>query len=272
MVTVADAAAALGIDERTVRDKLSKEEWKGVKRLVGMKEKWFMYRGELDRQIERLRILRPQERASTEGVDVFESEGNADNAQTVDAQTIEVQSGNRTSEQISMALDEVLSKLTEQFSKQLYAEKEVIFTLKKELEDKDRQLRLLPDVQKQAEDARKLAELKHVETEALKKQIDLLQASTVPKNQVDELEQQINQLEKEKVEAEQSRQKVEELERTLSENKRTADEELERLRKEKDAQAQAIQEQLQLISSKLEKAQRPWWKTWFTAGGDDKTT
>ena len=69
MVTVAEAAAALGIDERTVREKLSKDEWKGEKRMIGLKEKWFMYRGELDRQIERLRIVRPQERVSTHGMD-----------------------------------------------------------------------------------------------------------------------------------------------------------------------------------------------------------
>jgi chromosome segregation ATPase len=175
MVTVAEAAAALGIDERTVREKLSKEEWKGEKRMIGMKEKWFMYRGELDRQVERLRIVRPQERVSIQGLDsVFESAETTD-MQTVDAQSVEVQGSNRTSDKMSIAIDEVLTKLTEQFSKQLNAEKEVIFTLKKELEDKDRQLRLLPDFQKQAEDERKAAELKELEAEALRKQVAALQ-------------------------------------------------------------------------------------------------
>jgi hypothetical protein len=169
MVTVAEAARALGIDERTVREKLSKEEWKGEKRMIGMKEKWFMYRGELDRQIERLRILRPQERVSTEGMDsVFEAHAHND-TQTVDAQAVEVQSGNPSaSEKISIAIDDVLTRLTEQFSKQLSAEKEAIFTLKKELEEKDRQLRLLPDLQRQAEASQKNLELRHVENEALK--------------------------------------------------------------------------------------------------------
>jgi hypothetical protein len=192
MVTVAEAAAALGIDERTVREKLSKEDWKGEKRMVGMKEKWFMYRGELDRQVERLRIARPQERVSTQGMEnVFASE-EPSNTQSVDAQTVEVESVNPTSEKISIAIDEVLSKITEQFSRQLHAEKEVIFTLKKELEDKDRQLRLLPDFQKQAEDGRQAAELKELEALALRKQVEALETARI------EAEEEVQRLKDEK--------------------------------------------------------------------------
>jgi hypothetical protein len=171
MVTVAEAASALGIDERTVREKLSKDEWKGEKRLIGMKEKWFMYRGELDRQVERLRILRPQERVSTQGLDGVFDQGDQSDQQSIDAQTIEVHADNSANEKLSIAFDEVLTKLTEQFSKQLNAEKDVVYTLKRELEDKDRQLRLLPDYQRQADDERKAAELKEMEAQALRKQI-----------------------------------------------------------------------------------------------------
>lgn len=186
MVTVAEAAAALGIDERTVREKLSKDEWKGEKRLIGMKEKWFMFRGELDRQIERLRIMRPQERASTVGLEeVFESE-------PIEAQPIEVQDVPRTSQNLSIAIDEVLSKLTDEFSKQLNAEKEVSFALKKELDEKDRQLRLLPDLQKLAESERQAAELKAMEVEALRKQIAALE------EQRQAAEEQASQLKSEK--------------------------------------------------------------------------
>ena len=230
MVTVAEAASALGIDERTVREKLSKEEWKGEKRMIGMKEKWFMYRGELDRQVERLRIVRPQERVSTQGMDsVFESEETTD-TQTVDAQSVEVQGGNQISEKISSAIDEILTKLTEQFSKQLHAEKEVIFALKQELEDKDRQLRLLPDLQKQAEDERKAAELKELEAEALRKQIAAMEA-----------EQQ---------QAQEARHK--------------AEQEIERLKEEKESQAKAVQDQLQALSATVQELKNPWWKKWFS--------
>jgi hypothetical protein len=217
-----------------------------------MKEKWFMYRGELDRQIERLRILRPQERSSTKGMDaVFESEETAE-AQTVDAQSVEVESGNRASEKISIAIDEVLSKLTEQFSKQLNTEKEVIFTLKRELEEKDRQLRLLPDFQKQAEDERKAAELKELEALALRKQIAALQA--------------------EQDEVDRARSKIEELEKVLVESKQQAQEEIERLKEEKEAQSKAVQEQLLALTATVQDLKKPWWKKLFSAPEDGSKT
>lgn len=149
MVTVAEAAAALGIDARTVREKLSSGDWKGEKRMIGMKEKWFMYRGELDRQLERLQIARTKDRVSTHGLDeVFEEEPSP--TQTVDAETVEIENEkSQTEAVVGKAIEEVLTKLTEQFSKQLTIEKETILTLKLELEEKDRQLRLLPDLESQ---------------------------------------------------------------------------------------------------------------------------
>jgi len=225
MVTVAEAAAALGIDERTVREKLSKDEWKGEKRRIGMKEKWFMYRGELERQIERLKIT-PKERASTEGLDGFFA-GEATDAETIESPAIEVQN-----ERISIAIDEVLGKLTEQFSKQLNNEKEVAFTLRKELEDKERQLRLLPDLQKQAEEERKAAQLKSLEAEALRKQIEAMQSA--------------------QEEAEEAR--------------RTAEEEIQRLKYEKEAETKAINDQLQALAATVQELQKPkptWFQKWF---------
>lgn len=180
MVTVAEAASALNIDERTVRDKLSKEEWKGEKRMIGMKEKWFMYRGELERQLERLRIARPQERMSTQGLDDVFFDDSA-SAQAIDAQTVEVQESAKINADLNLVIDQVLTKITEQFSKQLDAEKEAVFALRRELEEKDRQLRLLPDLEKRAEVERKLAEeerrgaeLRALEIEALNKQISAM--------------------------------------------------------------------------------------------------
>lgn len=235
MVTVAEAASALGIDARTVREKLSSGDWKGEKRMIGMKDKWFMYRGELDRQIERLQIAKPKDRTSAEGLDnVFEQETET---QTIEAQTVEFESPQETVSDVSKAIEEVLTKLTEQFSKQLNAEKEVIFSLKKELEEKDRQLKLLPDFQKQAEDERKAVELKSLEAEALRKQIAALK-------------------EKENA-AELANKKIEELEHNLAETQRIAQEEIERMQQEKDAREKAILEQLQNLSTTVQELQKP---------------
>lgn len=170
MVTVAEAAAILGIDARTVREKLSSGDWKGEKRMIGMKEKWFMYRGELDRQLERLQFGRPRERVSTQGLDSIFEPTDQNEDETVEAESIEVQS-EKNAPEIGKILEDVLTKVTEQFAKQLTVEKEVILSLRRELEDKDRSLRLLPDLQKQAEHERKAAEMRALEIEALRKQI-----------------------------------------------------------------------------------------------------
>lgn len=171
MVTVAEAAAVLGIDARTVREKLSSGDWKGEKRMIGMKEKWFMYRGELDRQLERLQLARPKERVSTQGLENIFEPADVSQEDTVEAESVEVNAQNDSHEIVTKVIEEVLSKVTEQFSKQLNAEKEVSFTLRKELEEKERSLRLLPDLQKQAEQERKTAEIRMLEVEALRKQV-----------------------------------------------------------------------------------------------------
>lgn len=246
MVTVAEAAGALGIDERTVREKLSKGEWKGEKRLVGMKERWFIYRGELDRQMERLRVLRPQDRVSTSGL---ESVFGEPVESIVDAQPIDEKAD---SERIAASVDQVLSKLIEQFSKQLHAEKELAFALKRELEDKDRQLRLLPDLQRQAEERHKDAELKALEVEALRKQIEALEEAQTAA-------------------IEQERQAIQEAQRQAEEANTRAQELALEMEKLKGARESAMQEQLTCLTRQLQdlqKSKQSWWQKWFAPGAE----
>jgi hypothetical protein len=228
MLSVREAASALGIDERTVREKLSSQQWKGEKRLVGMKEKWFMYRGELERQLDRLKISKPQERVSTQGMDtVFETD--QFEPQTIDAQMVDVGQNIGVTAAANIAIDDLLLKLAQQFSKQLHAEKEVIFTLQRELADKDRQLRLLPDIQKRAEEDRKSAELKALESEALRKQIAALA--------------------EEKSRAEQILKA-----------------ETERLEAEKETEVTSVRAEIARITEELSRLKQPWWKKMFGAG------
>lgn len=178
MVTASEAASALGIDSRTVREKLSNGEWKGEKRKIGLQEKWFMYRGELDRQLAKLQVG-SRERVSTKGIDgIFDADPasrDITEGEIVDASPIDVHANKTDSVSIDSVIAKVAEQFAEQFSKQLAADKEAIFTLKRELEDKERQLRLLPDLQKQAVERAQELELKHVENEALKKQVVALQ-------------------------------------------------------------------------------------------------
>ncbi len=53
MLTVKQVATALGIDERSVRDKLSLGTLKGTKKTVGQKDQWFVHQRDLDAELAR---------------------------------------------------------------------------------------------------------------------------------------------------------------------------------------------------------------------------
>ncbi len=53
MLTVKQVATALGIDERSVREKLQLGALKGNKKMVGQKEQWFVHQRDLDAELAR---------------------------------------------------------------------------------------------------------------------------------------------------------------------------------------------------------------------------
>jgi predicted RNase H-like nuclease (RuvC/YqgF family) len=71
----------------------------------------------------------------------------------------------------SLEVEQIIKSIAEQFGNKLDEHKEVIFQLRHELQEKETQLRLLPDLQKKLEEEEKL---KNFETTALKKQIEEL--------------------------------------------------------------------------------------------------
>lgn len=52
-LTVKQVATALGIDERSVREKLQQGSLKGVKKTVGQKDQWFVHQRDLDAELAR---------------------------------------------------------------------------------------------------------------------------------------------------------------------------------------------------------------------------
>jgi hypothetical protein len=76
-----------------------------------------------------------------------------------------------SNEQIGIELDRVLKTITQQFADKLDEQKEAILILRTELHEKQIQLRLLPDLQKELEEKEKLADF---QTNALVKQIEEL--------------------------------------------------------------------------------------------------
>jgi flagellar biosynthesis GTPase FlhF len=141
--------------------------------------------------------------------------------------------------------EELWSNLINRFLEKLEEKDQLIGVMRTELADKDRQLKLLPDLEKKAEEERKAAELRALEAAALQKQIEAMQA--------------------EKEEALNAQQKVEELERQMELLRAEEAEKLERLKAEKEAHESAIEKQLAAVTEELQQMRKPWWKKIFTA-------
>ncbi len=231
-VTVKEAADALGLTTRAITSRLAKGDLKGIQKTnaYGVKE-W--------------RIYPTKEIASKMRLDQDSDVGENDFPpleEAVDAETIyqEVQES-----QHQTWVEEERSRLrllAEEMMKPLV---ETIRAQEQQLQEQSRQLKLLPDFQKQAEDERKAAHLKAVEAAALEKQIEALKA--------------------EKEESIKVKEQVAALEQSLEEQERAKKAEIEALEAEKDAQLKAVEEQLASLSQTVQDLKKPWWQKLFSA-------
>lgn len=248
MLTVKQAAVALGLDERSIRERLIQGQLKGEKRMIGLREKWFVFGGAIETELQKKREM--------EGLQGQMSFAPNEQTITVEAQpfdatpddTSDADSGDwDDSPNLSIIVEQLMKPLVEKVSAQAHAlsEKDRI------IEEQGRQLRLLPDLEKQAEEIRKTAEVKSFEVGALSKQVSALQEELLAANQralkVAELESAIKEL--------QVREE---------ENKAAAMDELKRLQEQKEA---AILEQLGAVQQELKKLREPpWWKKFLGLG------
>jgi len=263
--SVKEVAEALDMTPRGVIQRLNRGQLKGNKKLnqFGVAE-WQVY---ANREI--LMAMESKKYSSTNSP-INDQSFAPDADDTIDAEDIEVSGdfasdGPTTWRDIEMQRLEVLAeKLVKPLAERLEAQAAELREKEKLLEEKERQLRLLPDLEKQAEEERKAAEIRALEIEALKKQIGALEEVKL------ESESKLAALEEERRATEQAQHKVQELEKAMSElreideaNRRAAEEELERIKAEKEAEAQSVRDQLNSLTSKLEELQKPWWKKWF---------
>ena len=276
-LSVKETAQALGISVRTVQYRLQNGELKGMRATnqYGVKE-WRVWPNK--EIIERLGPGKANDNFDLEQAPAEFLGG--DSSAVVDAEAIE--HGNEVFADSETPIKFLVRELTQQFAEQLSREKELISQLQRDLEDKDRQLRLLPDLEKQAEARRKEAELKELEGEALKKQIvalqEQLELKAVPdiRQQVEEnlkekdreliaLKEQLATLGVERQKAEALEARVIEMQQSKLELEKSMQEEIERLRQDKETQGKTVQDQLGMLTKKLERMGQPWWKRWFTA-------
>lgn len=180
-LSVKQVAECLGVSPRAVIKRLSNEQLKGVRRpnKYGVEEWWVYPNKEIRAALEsagKSDILIDDGASSTDAevVDVYtenfspeQDEQGGDEGQEAPA-TLESLKG-------SVIAEELWNNIIGKFVGQLQERDMLIGEMRSEIAEKDRQLKLLPDLQKQAEKERKEAELYALEGEALKKQISALQ-------------------------------------------------------------------------------------------------
>lgn len=280
--SVREVAAALGITQRGVVQRLNRNQLKGTKKLnqFGTAE-WQVYATkEISMAVDALKNAGadpplPQQQS-------FAPEAEESYEDAIDAEGVDVeQTVGKTDwidlerKRLEILAETLVKPLTEQLAYQAAAlrEKEL------ELVEKDRQLRLLPDFQKQAETRRLEAEAKELEVIALCKQIEAMKTQAEKQSQaivrLSELEQEIlpgmqRQLEYERTQKDQTLVEVialqnakEEAELAKSKLEESLQNEIARLREEKEDQAKAIETKFDALNLKLEELQKPqssWWK------------
>lgn len=217
-ISVKEAAEALGVSPRAVQYKLQNGDLKGTrtKNQYGVAE-WRVWPNK-----EISEALSQKQGGKSEG------SGDAINfspseSETVEAEEVAYNEGEEVFDepsnwrQVEMERLELMAeKLVKPLAERVEAQAVALREQENIIEDQKRQLRLLPDLQKQAETERKEAELRALEVEALNKQIAAIEA------------------EKQQLAA-------------------------------KANEATALAADLQMLKSKVEDLQKPWWKKWFSA-------
>jgi excisionase family DNA binding protein len=114
LVTVKKAASLLGVDKRTIREKLRAGELRGELRRVGMKDKWFVYSGEVDFLIENQRIPELEaraERTSLEGMNpLFEEKSEDTESDNINSANCAGNSNVQDSGKVTLAEDSMITE------------------------------------------------------------------------------------------------------------------------------------------------------------------
>lgn len=281
-LTVKETAKVLGVSVRTVQNRLNSNDLSGkrVTNQYGTSE-WRVWPNK--EILEKLKDF-PPDAFSLGGDRPTEEFQGGDSSAVLDAEAVDVD--NEYFEDEPASIKSIIREISQQFADQLSREKQLNFQLQRELEEKDLQLKLLPDFQKQAEERRQEAEAKELEAIALAKQIDAMKAMSEEKardlarlNELEtktlptiqrQLDLERSQKEKELAEAaamvttlENAKQEAEIAKSKLEE---TLQSEIARLRIQKEDEAKAIEVKFDSLTQQLQSMQKPWWKKVFYPG------
>jgi hypothetical protein len=181
-LTVKQVAECLGVSPRAVIKRLNNEQLKGTRRpnKYGVEEWWVYPNKEIRAALESagksdILIDDGVSPADAEVVDVETENFSPDQDDQVNEEETETPQATFERVKGSAIAEELWNNIIGKFVGQLQERDMLIGEMRSEIAEKDRQLKLLPDLQKQAEKERKEAELYALEGEALKKQISALQ-------------------------------------------------------------------------------------------------
>lgn len=245
-LSVREVAEVLGITTRAVLKKLNNGQLKGTRRLnkYGVEEWWVYPNKDIRTRLEaagRIDFLEPPV-PSVDGSaieDIHETDVIDDQIETADVESKYLDArGN-----VDSVAEELWNNLISRFVDRLEEKERLIGEMQNELIEKDRQLRLLPDLQKQAEEERQAAQLRAHEAEALRKQIVAIE----------------QEKEKKEIEAAAALRAAEELKLQsveLTEKLAAETEEKKRV----DEQLAEMKTHLEALTAKVE---RSWWKKFF---------
>lgn len=290
-LSVKQVAEVLGVGTRAIIKRLDKKQLKGTRRVnkYGTEEWWIYPNNEIKAALEkagRIDILGPQQSyADADIVDLDEELIAPDEDEQSEDRTesIPVSPGSWTEETRGSThemAEGVWNNIIGRFLGELKERDQLIGEMRSELADKDRQLKLIPDFQKEAEIKRQEAEAQELKAIALAKQIQAMQQ--LEENRVVEVERLarlemdvVPSLERQLEEARVQREKdlsealarlstleadKHEVEEAKAKLEQSLTEEIARLKEDKDEQSKAVHEKFLALTEKLDKLDKPWWK------------
>lgn len=301
-LSVKQVAEVLGVGTRAIIKRLDKKQLKGTRRVnkYGTEEWWIYPNNEIKAALEkagRIDILGPQQSyADADIIDLDEEliAPDEDEQSEEGTESIPVNAGSWTDEtrgSTQEMAEGVWNNIIGRFLGELKERDQLIGEMRSELADKDRQLKLIPDFQKEAEIKRQEAEAQELKAIALGKQIQAMQeldrSRAFEAERLTRLENDIvpnlkRQLEQERLQKEtdlaEASAKLIALENAKQEAEvarikleASLQSEIARLRDEKEEQAKAIETKFDVLNEKLEELQKPhapWWKKMFTSSGN----
>jgi hypothetical protein len=184
MVAVKKAAALLGVDKADLRAKLSKGELAGERKVVGEKEKWFIYSSQLDMLLDgesTPKLVTHEERTSLTGLQqIFEDETPPNAVQLAEVEEplqVEgiVEASTPGYEETRLELDEIVHALTIEFAHRLAEEYQTVLRLRDQLQEKELVVQRLAPMEKALQFEVKQGCLKELEIKNLRAHVEQLQ-------------------------------------------------------------------------------------------------